>query len=295
MVTATAPAQNKILDGKILANQIKEHLKASVKQVTEVLGIAPGLAVVLLGENPASKVYVSNKEKACAEIGVRSFPYNLPEDTSQEYLIELLQNLNHNHAVHGMLVQLPLPAHISPEVITETILPEKDVDGFHPLNLGKLLAGQPCLFTPPTPAAVMKLLDQTGVPLDGLNAVVVGRSTIVGKPVALLLLQRNLTVTLCHSRTRNLGKVIKNADVVVAAIGKPKLIGKDMIKPSAIVIDVGINRTFEGKLVGDVDFETVEPIAKFITPVPGGVGPMTIAMLLKNTVEAAMRRMPEFY
>ncbi len=293
MATAIS-APSKLLDGKALAKLIKERLKSEVKQVCEALGMPPGLAVILVGDNPASKVYVKNKEAACAEVGIHSFPYNLAENITQTYLLELIGNLNRNPQVHAILVQLPLPKQIDPQAVAEAIDPSKDADGFHPMNLGKLMSGLPCPFIPPTPAAVMKLIEQTGQSLDGKQAVIVGRSNIVGKPLIHLLLQRHATVSICHSHTKNLASVVKTGDIVIAAAGKPRLIEKNMIKANATVIDVGINRDLDGKLIGDVNFEEVEPGAKFITPVPGGVGPMTIAMLLKNTVDAAKRKLPEF-
>lgn len=287
---ATAVVE-KLLDGKALALEIRKNLRPRIQDVQEALGVAPGLAVLRVGDNPASKIYVANKEKACKEIGIVSFPYELPDATTQQYLLELIDQLNRMPQVHAILVQLPLPKHIDANVIIESIHPDKDADGFHPRNLGRLLADLPEPIVPCTPAGVMKLIDLTGIVLEGKSAVVIGRSTIVGKPVAQLLLKRNATVTICHSKTKNLAKITKAADVIVVAVGKPKTLTADMVKGGTIVIDVGINRIPGGGVEGDVDFAAVEPIVKHITPVPGGVGPMTIAMLLRNTVEAAERRM----
>jgi methylenetetrahydrofolate dehydrogenase (NADP+)/methenyltetrahydrofolate cyclohydrolase len=252
--------------------------------------VRPGLAVVLVGEDPASQVYVRNKIKACAEAGIASFEHRLAASTSEEELLRLVSSLNTDPQVHGILVQLPLPSHISTQKVIEAVRPSKDVDGFHPENLGLLASGH-ARFVACTPAGVMRLLDHAGVPLAGRHAVVVGRSAIVGKPAALLLLERNATVTICHSRTADLAAVIKEADILVAAVGRARLIKGEMIKPGAAVIDVGINRLDSGpdagKLCGDVDFAAALGRAGWITPVPGGVGPMTIAMLLENTLRAA--------
>lgn len=270
-----------IINGKDLAEKIRLELKAEIQR----RNIVPGLAVVLIGENPASQVYVRNKKKACAEVGIKSFDHTLPASTTETELLDLINKLNNDKTVHGILVQLPLPSHIDTQKVLFAIDPAKDVDGFHPVNLGKLLAGQKGL-RPCTPAGVMELIDTTGKDIKGMNAVVVGRSNIVGKPAAIMLLERHATVTICHSRTKNLPDVVRSADVVIAAIGKPNFIKGDWIKNGAIVIDVGINRLPDGKLAGDVEYATAEKHAGFITPVPGGVGPMTIAMLLKNTLEA---------
>ncbi len=278
-----------IIDGKALAASIRADLKTRVQKLTEQ-GHCPGLAVILVGDNPASQVYVRNKIKACADTGIESFEYRLPASTSQSELLELIGTLNRNDAVDGILVQLPVPAQISDEKIIAAIDPSKDVDGFHPSNVGNLVVGRPG-FLPCTPYGVMKMIDSVGYDLSGKSAVVVGRSNIVGKPQALLLLRRNATVTVAHSRTRNLAEVTRQADVLIAAVGRAKLIKADMIKPGALVIDVGMNRDENGKLCGDVDTEAAKQVAGWISPVPGGVGPMTIAMLLTNTVEAVERRM----
>lgn len=275
----------KILDGKKLAQEIKKLLGDEVSLLRKN-GITPGLAVVLVGQNQASKVYVKNKRRACEEVGIKSFDFNLPETTSQKELEDLITKLNADRNVNGILVQLPLPSGLDEMAILEKIDPAKDVDGFHPVNMGRLVSGLPSL-RPCTPLGIITLIDSIGYKLSGKNAVVVGRSKIVGKPVALLLLERHATVTICHSRTQNLADVVRSADVVVAAVGSPHFIKGDWIKDGAVVIDVGINRTGDGSLVGDVEFEEASKRAFAITPVPGGVGPMTIAMLMKNTVEAA--------
>lgn len=277
-----------IIDGKALAQKFKDRLKDEVTFL-KGHGIKPGLAVVLVGDNPASQVYVKAKGKACEEIGVNSFQHTLHKEIAQEELLWQISELNNDPKVHGILVQLPLPDHLNEEVILEAISPEKDIDGFHPLNIGRLVINQP-LFQPCTPLGIMKLLEDTGIDILGKEAVVVGRSNIVGKPIALMLLHKNATVTICHSRTQNLEEKIGKADIVIAAIGKPAIIKGSWIKQGAIVIDVGINRLDNGKLAGDVEFEEASKRASFITPVPGGVGPMTIAMLLHNTVEAAKRQ-----
>jgi len=275
----------KILDGKMVSARIKSELKAEVDKLQEK-GIRPGLAVVIVGNDPASRVYVNSKKKACAEIGIYSEEYALPEETTQQELLELVNELNRRDNIHGILVQLPLPKHLDEEEVINTISPSKDVDAFHPLNVGKIMIGNfdslPC-----TPAGIMELIKESGVPVEGKECVVVGRSNIVGKPQAMLLLHQHGTVTICHSRTKNLKEVCRRADILVAAGGKPELITADMVKPGAVVIDVGMNRLDNGKLVGDVDFKNVSEIASAITPVPGGVGPMTIAMLMRNTVTAA--------
>ena len=274
----------RILDGKQLAASIREGLKAKVAALPPES--VPGLAVVLAGEDPASKVYVRQKETMCREIGIRSFMHVLPETVSQQELSALIDKLNNDPAVHGILVQLPLPAGLDAEEILTRISPAKDVDGFHIVNVGKLWVGEEAI-EPCTPRGVMAMLDATGVDLKGKEAVVIGRSNIVGKPVAAMLLSRHCTVTVCHSRTEDLPEVVRRADIVVAAIGKPKFVTAGMIKPGAIVIDVGINRGADGKLVGDVDYAPVAEKASWITPVPGGVGPMTIIMLMQNTLQLA--------
>jgi methylenetetrahydrofolate dehydrogenase (NADP+)/methenyltetrahydrofolate cyclohydrolase len=273
----------KIIDGKRIAAGIKEELKAKVSGLP--LEKRPGLAVILVGEDPASKVYVGQKEKTSNEIGIRSFVHKLPRETTQRELIGLIERLNGDPAVHGILVQLPLPKGIDQDAVISAISSAKDVDGFHVINAGKLWTGgdavEPC-----TPKGIMTLLDSTGVELKGLGAVVIGRSNIVGKPVSAMLLSRHCTLTICHSRTRDLPSVVRGADIVVAAIGKPDFVTGDMIKQGAIVIDVGVNRV-GNRLVGDVEFATASEKASWITPVPGGVGPMTIVMLMKNTLELA--------
>lgn len=275
-----------IINGKEIAAEVRRELKAEIAALREKTGITPGLTVVLVGENPASQVYVRNKVKACEEVGIKSVQHTLPATITQAELLKLIDGLNKAKDVHGILIQLPLPKQINEEKVLEAISPDKDVDCFHPYNVGRLMIGNPVL-QPCTPFGVMRLLDSTGVDLSGKEAVVVGRSNIVGKPMAMMLLKRSATVTICHSRTKHLAEKVKGADIVIAAIGKAQFIKGDWIKPGAIVIDVGMNRSLEGKLVGDVDFEAASERASFITPVPGGVGPMTIAMLLRNTVEAA--------
>lgn len=277
----------KIIDGKAIAQKIREEIKERVSQLDK----KPGLAVVLVGENPASKVYVNMKEVACEEVGFYSEKYKLDEKESEEELLKLIGKLNNNEKIHGILVQLPLPKHINEKKITESINPEKDVDGFHPINVGNLCIGDKC-FAPCTPKGIIKLIESTGVDITGKHAVVVGRSNIVGKPTAMLLLNKNATVTVCHSMTKNLAEITRQADILVVAIGCPRFIKKEMIKEGAVVIDVGVNRVEDASkdkgyyLCGDVDFEDVKEKAGYITPVPGGVGPMTIAMLLSNTLEA---------
>jgi len=278
----------RIINGKEIAAQVRAELKSDIQALKERTGVIPGLTVVLVGENPASVVYVRNKVKACEEVGIRSTQHKLPETATQAELLKLIRELNASKDVHGILVQLPLPKQIDEEAILEEISPSKDVDGFHPYNMGRLMIGNP-LLQPCTPFGVMRLIDSTGIDLSGKEAVVVGRSNIVGKPMAMMLLRRNATVTICHSKTKDLSERIAKADVVVAAVGRAEFVKGDWIKEGAVVIDVGINRTAEGRLVGDVEFEGAAERAGYITPVPGGVGPMTIAMLLKNTVEAAKR------
>lgn len=283
-----------IIDGKKLAAQFRAELKEKVAKLTAE-GTVPGLAVILVGDNPASRSYVTAKEKACAEIGIYSSDNRLPENTSQDELLALIERLNNDDKIHGILVQLPLPKHIDEDKVIMAIRPEKDVDGFHPVNVGKMVIGQEA-FLPCTPHGVVQMLLRNGVKLDGANVVVVGRSNIVGKPLANLLIQKaatgNATVTLCHTHTRNLAHFTRQADIVIAAAGRPNTITADMIREGAVVIDVGVNRveadTPKGyKLVGDVDFDGVKEKASMLTPVPGGVGPMTITMLLFNTVQAA--------
>ena len=276
-----------LLDGKDLAGRRKAQMKTEVDTLN-LAGIQPGLAVVIVGNNPASRSYVTMKERDCTEVGIRSFEYALPEETSEEALLSLIDTLNANPQVHGILVQLPLPRHFDETRVLERISPEKDADAFHPQSAGKLLIGNPT-FLPCTPAGVMELLKEANIDIAGKNCVVVGRSNIVGKPMALLLLQANGTVTVCHSKTKDLAGVCAQADILVAAIGRAKMIDASYVKDGAVVIDVGINRDESGKMVGDVDFESVYPKASYITPVPGGVGPMTRAMLLANTLRAARR------
>ena len=274
-----------IIDGKAIAKEIKDGVAVKVEEL-KAKGIEPGLAVIIVGEDPASKVYVRNKARACKECGIKSQVIRLPEETTQEELIEVIHGINADDSVHGLLVQLPLPRHISEKAVLAEIDWHKDVDGFHLMNAGALLTGQATV-QPCTPAGCIELLKRSNVKLDGANAVVIGRSNIVGKPMALLLLQNNCTVTVCHSHTKNLKEIVAAADVVVAAIGKPRFVTADMIKEGAAVIDVGINRLEDGSLCGDVDFEGAAEKAACITPVPGGVGPMTIAMLMENTLKAA--------
>ena len=275
------------IDGKAISLSLRESMKPRAAEFEKRYGRKIGLAVVKVGNDPASEVYVRNKIKACAEVGLKSFSYDLPEDTPEAALIELIDTLNGDPAVDGILVQLPLPKSINEKKVLARILPEKDADGFHVVNAGGLMLGLPCT-KPCTPAGIIELIKSTGVSIAGKNAVVIGRSNIVGKPVAMLLLAENATVTICHSKTTDLKEHTSRADILVAAIGKKEFVKGDMIKPGAIVIDVGMNRS-EGKLYGDVDFAQASEKASFITPVPGGVGPMTITMLLDNTIGAAYR------
>ena len=276
----------KIIDGKLISQQIREEIAQKVVDFNKKTGKLPGLAVIIVGEDPASQVYVRNKKKACEQVGFYSRVYELPEATTQEELNALVEKLNTDEQIHGILVQLPLPKHLNEEEVLLKINPEKDVDAFHPYNVGRITIGDP-KFLPCTPAGVMQLLYRSGIEISGKECVVVGRSNIVGKPMALLLLADNGTVTVCHSRTKDLKEVCKRADILVAAIGKADFFTADMVKEGAVVIDVGMNRRADGKLTGDVDFASVEPVASYITPVPGGVGPMTITMLLQNTLTAA--------
>lgn len=273
-----------IIDGKAISKQIKEELKEQVTAL-KAEGREIGMAVIQVGNDPASTVYVGNKKKACEYIGIRSESYELPENTTQEELLSLIDRLNRDDSIHGILVQLPVPEQIDEDTIIKAISPEKDVDGFHPQSVGALSIGQKG-FVSCTPAGIIQLLKRSGIEIEGKECVVVGRSNIVGKPMALLLLRENGTVTVCHSRTRNLKEVCKRADILVFAIGKPKFIDASYVKEGAVVIDVGIHRNEQNKLCGDVDFDSVEPVASAITPVPGGVGPMTIAMLMHNVVES---------
>jgi methylenetetrahydrofolate dehydrogenase (NADP+)/methenyltetrahydrofolate cyclohydrolase len=276
-----------IIDGKKIAAEIRGWIKEETVGLA-VQGRRPGLAAVLVGDNPASVIYVRNKRKACEEVGFYSEEHKLPEATTQKDLLDLILRLNNDPKIHGILIQLPLPKHLDTDRVLYSISPKKDVDGLHPVNIGHLTMGSP-VFVPCTPAGVMAMLDYHKIPIEGRRAVIVGRSNLVGRPVSLLLMHRNATITVCHSRTREIASVCREGDILVAAIGKPRFVTAEMVKPGAAVIDVGINRLPDGKLVGDVDFEPVSKKAGWITPVPGGVGPMTIAMLLKNTLESAKR------
>ncbi len=275
-----------IIDGKAVAREVRKEVKVEIEGLKRRWEMTPGLAVVLAGDDPSSHIYVRNKEKACQEVGIRSYQHFLPASVSEKELLELIQNLNQDKKIHGILVQLPLPAHIRADKILGAVSPQKDIDGFHPVNQGLLLQGAEG-FKPCTPMGILKLLESAGCDPKGKNAVVVGRSNIVGKPIALMLLARHATVTICHSRTPQLRDEISRADIVVVAIGKAGLVRGDWIKPGAVVIDVGVNRLPSGKLVGDVEFEGAKERASWISPVPGGVGPMTICMLLFNTLRAA--------
>ncbi len=275
-----------IIDGKRIAAAARAEIAERARMLTEKTGTVPGLAVVIVGEDPASKVYVRNKKKACEEAGFYSVVEEMPENTTQDELLARLEELKADPRIHGILVQLPLPAHIDPDAVIAAIPPEKDVDAFHPENVGHIMIGD-YRFLPCTPAGVMKMLEAEGIPVEGKNCVVIGRSNIVGKPMAMLLLQANGTVTVCHSRTKNLAEVTRRADILVSAVGRAGFVTADMVKEGAVVIDVGMNRNAEGKLCGDVDFAAVSEKASAITPVPGGVGVMTITMLLENTVRAA--------
>lgn len=276
----------KQIDGKAISAQVKTRLAQKVQELNGQ-GLNPALAVIIVGENPASRVYVNNKKKACAETGILSHEFALPQETTQAQLLDLIAQLNERADIHGILCQMPLPSHIDEQVILAAITPGKDVDAFHPVNVGHIMIGD-CQMLPCTPAGIMELLHAEGITVEGKHCVVIGRSNIVGKPMAMLLLHENATVTVCHSRTRDLPAVTRQADILVSAVGKAQFVTADMVKPGAVVIDVGMNRDADGKLCGDVDFAAVEQIAGRITPVPGGVGPMTIAMLLQNTVTAAM-------
>lgn len=272
----------KIIDGKAISAAVKEQVRAEIAKD----GIKAGLAVVIVGDDPASRVYVNNKKKACELCGIQSFEYALPEETTQEQLLELVDTLNGDNSVNGILVQLPLPKHLDEKAVIERISPMKDVDAFHEANVGRIMIGN-YAFLPCTPAGCMELIHSTGVDVAGKECVVIGRSNIVGKPMAMLLLHENGTVTVCHSKTRELAEVCRRADILVAAVGRANFVTADMVKPGAVVIDVGINRQADGKLCGDVKFDEVSEVAGYITPVPGGVGPMTIAMLMRNTLTAA--------
>jgi methylenetetrahydrofolate dehydrogenase (NADP+)/methenyltetrahydrofolate cyclohydrolase len=276
-----------IIDGKLVAQTVRAALTAEVMQL-KARGIVPGLAAVLVGENPASVIYVRNKRKACAEVGIASVQRDLPATASQMELLNVIGELNDDPKINGILVQLPLPKGINPDAITDAISPAKDVDGLHPYNTGRLTRGD-SLFVPCTPLGCMELLDHYKLPIEGRRAAIIGRSNLVGKPAALLLMHRNATITVCHSRTQGIDAICREADIIVVAMGKAKFLTANMVKPGAVVIDVGINRLADGTLVGDVDYGPVAERAGWITPVPGGVGPMTIAMLLSNTVTSAKR------
>ncbi len=278
-----------IIDGKAVSQQTREKIAVETKELKEKTGITPGLAVVIVGDDPASRVYVNNKKKACAEVGFYSEEHALPAETTQEELVKLVKELNSREEIDGILVQLPLPKHIDEKAVIEAISPKKDVDAFHEQNVGKIMIGN-YSFLPCTPAGIVELIDSIGVDVTGKECVVIGRSNIVGKPMAMLMLHKNATVTICHSRTKNLPEVCRRADILIAAVGIAKFVKADMVKPGAIVIDVGMDRDENGKLCGDVDFENVKEVAGYLTPVPGGVGPMTISMLMKNTLTAAKER-----
>ncbi len=277
-----------IIDGKAVSADVKARIKAETQEL-RTKGIIPGLAVIIVGEDPASKIYVANKEKACEQIGFFSEKYALPESVSQEELLDLIKKLNTDDRINGILCQLPLPQHLDEKAVINAIDPHKDVDAFHPQNVGKIMIGD-YDFLPCTPAGVMELLSAYNIDITGKKCVVIGRSNIVGKPMAMLLLHKNGTVTVCHSKTVGLPEICRSADILVAAVGKPKFVTADMVKDGAVVIDVGMNRPKDGKLCGDVDFENVAPKCSYITPVPGGVGPMTIAMLMQNTLTSAKRK-----
>lgn len=278
---------NKIMDGKELANEIKDSLKEEVKKIKEK-GIVPKLAVIMVGNDPASKVYVKNKSKACEHVGIEFEEYILEETTNMEELLSLIEKLNKNKNIHGILLQSPIPKGLDINFAFEKISPDKDVDGFNPINVGKLTIGQDS-FVPCTPYGIVKFLEKYKIETEGKNVVILGRSNIVGKPLIQCMLNKNATVTVCHSKTKNLKEITKNADILISAIGKAKFVTEDMVKSEAVIIDVGINRTEDGKLVGDVDFENVYSKSSYITPVPGGVGPMTIAMLMNNVVKATKK------
>lgn len=277
----------KIIDGKVISASVKERVKQGVAELNQK-GITVGLAVIIVGEDPASKVYVANKKKACEALGIISEEYALPESTTEQELLALVDELNHKKSINGILCQLPLPKHLDEKLIINSILPEKDVDAFHPHNVGRIMIGD-YDFVPCTPAGIMEMLSYEGIEAEGKTCVVIGRSNIVGKPMGMLLLHKNGTVTICHSRTKNLKEVCAKADILVAAVGKANFVTPDMVKDGAVVIDVGMNRE-NGKLCGDVDFEAVKDKCSAITPVPGGVGPMTIAMLMQNTLTAAKKQ-----
>lgn len=275
----------KLISGKAVSAAVKERIAAETQELKK-LGVTPGLAVVIVGDDPASRIYVDNKKKDCVQVGFYSEEHALPAQTTMDELLRLIDRLNRDDKIHGILVQLPLPEHLDQRAVLEAIDPSKDVDAFHPSNVGRIMIGD-YRFLPCTPAGVMEMLASENIPVAGKNCVVIGRSNIVGKPMAMLLLHQNGTVTICHSRTKNLADICRQADILVAAVGKAGFVTADMVKPGAVVIDVGMNRNADGKSCGDVDFAAVEPVASYITPVPGGVGPMTRAMLMKNTLTAA--------
>ena len=275
-----------LIDGKLVSKKVREEISAEVEHLKAEIGKAPGLAVIVVGDDPASAVYVRNKHKACLEVGITSYQIEYPAETTEDELLAKIDELNANPEVNGILVQLPLPKHINEDAVINRISPLKDVDAFHPENVGKIMIGK-YEFLPCTPAGIVELLKYYNVEIEGKRCAVIGRSNIVGKPMSLLLLERNGTVTVCHSRTKNLSEITRESDIVVVAIGRANFLTADMVKPGAVIIDVGINRMDDGKLCGDVKFDEVEKIASKITPVPGGVGPMTITMLLKNTLAAA--------
>lgn len=276
-----------IINGKEISGKLREKLKKEVAKIKNDQNLQPSLAVIIVGDDPASKIYVRNKKRACEEIGIKSYEIALPANTSEKELLNLINTLNKRCDVNGILVQMPLPAHINEKNVIEHINPIKDVDAFHETNVGKIMTGN-FKFLPCTPAGIVYLLDATNIEISGKHCVIIGRSNIVGKPLAMLMLHRDATVTICHSKTQNLMEICKTADILIAAVGKAKFVTHSMVKPGAVVIDVGINRCENGKLCGDVDFENVRNVASYITPVPGGVGPMTISMLMKNTITAAL-------
>jgi methylenetetrahydrofolate dehydrogenase (NADP+) / methenyltetrahydrofolate cyclohydrolase len=277
-----------LIDGKALSQSVRDKIAQEAASLFARSGIKPGLAAILVGDDPASHLYVKNKEKACEAVGIYVADHKLPASTTQEELLTLIDKVNRDPQIHGILVQLPLPKQIDSKVVLNAVSPDKDADGFHPYNIGRLVEGNP-VFEACTPKGVIKMIESTGIGIEGKRAVVLGRSNIVGKPVALMLLQRNATVTVCHSKTKDLPAVCREAEILVVAIGKPKFVTADMVREGAVVVDVGVNRGADGKFVGDVDFEAVSAKASWISPVPGGVGPMTIAMLLQNTLESAQR------
>lgn len=276
-----------LISGKECSAKVRAEITEQVSEFARVHGYVPGLTVIIVGENPASQVYVRNKKKACIDVGMNSEVIELPEATTEEELLAYIERLNKDTSVHGILVQLPLPSHINEESVINAISPDKDVDAFHPVNVGKVMTGN-FSFVPCTPAGVMEMLKFKNIDIAGKHCVIIGRSNIVGKPQAMLMLKENATVTVCHSKTKNLAEITRQADILVAAVGRANFVTSDMVGEGAVVVDVGINRLPDGKLCGDVDFASVEPVASYITPVPGGVGPMTITMLLKNTLTAAI-------